>query len=146
MGSGETTPTIVVWQEDNKFIVNRIYGIDRMYDYTDEFDTFEKALDWIKLSLKEDFPTEFRYPKNYYGGIDIGYIVFCDKDMVGDEVGLVVKDENNFRELLNDLKNSKISPSDLFSVKFQEENEKRYSVSEILEKALLEEKSRDWDM
>ena len=148
MGSGETTPTIVVWQEDNKFIVNHIYGVDRMYNYTNEFATFEKALDWIKFIIKEDFPTEFKYPKNYYGGIDIGYVVFCsDRDSASDQVGLVVRDKENLKKLLIDLRDSKISPADIFSEKFQKENESRYSVSEVLEKALREiQQSRDWDM
>lgn len=146
MGSGETTPEIVVWPENNKCYVNRSYGVDRMYDYLDEFNTFEEALDFIKSIIQEDFPTEFKYPKNYYGGINIGSIVFCsDRDSASDHVGLVVRDETNFRKLLSDLREAKISPNDIFSEKFQEENESRYSRSGILERAIKEAETSDWD-
>ena len=146
MGSGETTPEIVVWPENDKYCVNRSYGVDRMYDYLDEFSTFKEALDFIKSIIKEDFPTEFKYPKNYYGGINIGSIVFCsDKDSASDHVGLVVRDETNFRKLLSDLREAKISPNDIFSEKFQEENESRYSRSGILERAIKEAETSDWD-
>ena len=124
MGYGETTPQIVVWPENGKFCVNRSYGVDHMYNYLDEFDTPEEALAFVKSSIKDEFPTEFKYPKNYYGGIDIGYVVFCsDRDSASDQVGLVVRDETNFRKLLSDLRDSKISLVDIFSEKFQEENE-----------------------